>query len=335
MVSMKHIIIDKKYSLLSSVRRNLKNILTASGVFFLLGFLLMHPAESLVCAKAGMTLWLNTLIPTLLPFIILTGILTRIDNIKKILSPLESFFRVLLGVSSWGGYVFLLGMLCGYPLGAKLASDLYNSNKISKKEAVYLSTFCNNPSPAFIITYLSKLCLKDVVPVAFIFMSFFSANLICMLFFRFAIYKNSILTSVNADIYNKKRVVSVVSGNIIDSSIMNGFETITRLGGYILLFSILAGCIQYYQLFPGFYQNLFLGFTEITTGLSIIASSDLSVASRIFISVSATASGGLCILAQTRSIFHRDLSLIPYIVSKCISAVLTSFILYCLLYYFL
>ena len=105
---------NKNHFLLSSVRRNLKNILLVCGVFFLLGFLLMHPAESLVCAKAGMTLWLNTLIPTLLPFIILTGILTRIDNIQKILSPLESYFRVLLGVSSWGGYVFLLGMLCGY-----------------------------------------------------------------------------------------------------------------------------------------------------------------------------------------------------------------------------
>ena len=337
MVSMEHIIMNKNHFLLSSVRRNLKNILLVCGVFFLLGFLLMHPAESLVCAKAGMTLWLNTLIPTLLPFIILTGILTRIDNIQKILSPLESYFRVLLGVSSWGGYVFLLGMLCGYPLGAKLASDLYESDKISKKEAVYLSTFCNNPSPAFVITYLGKLCLKDVVPAYFILISLFSANLICMLFFRYAVYKNQILTSAQyTDTRNEKEVMSTVpAGNIVNTSIMNGFETITRLGGYILLFSILSGCIRYYQPVPAFYQNLLLGFTEITTGLSIISSSNLSVTARIFVSVSATASGGLCILAQTRSIFHCDLSLMPYIVSKCISAVLTSFILYCLLYYFL
>ena len=318
MVSMEHIIMNKNHFLLSSVRRNLKNILLVCGVFFLLGFLLMHPAESLVCAKAGMTLWLNTLIPTLLPFIILTGILTRIDNIQKILSPLESYFRVLLGVSSWGGYVFLLGMLCGYPLGAKLASDLCESDKISKKEAVYLSTFCNNPSPAFVITYLGKLCLKDVVPAYFILISLFSANLICMLFFRYAVYKNQILTSAQyTDTRNEKEVMSTVpAGNIVDTSIMNG-------------------CIRYYQPFPAFYQNLLLGFTEITTGLSIISSSNLSVTARIFVSVSATASGGLCILAQTRSIFHCDLSLMPYIVSKCISAVLTSFILYCLLYYFL
>lgn len=108
MVSMEHIIMNKNHFLLSSVRRNLKNILLVCGVFSFWDFLLMHPAESLVCAKAGMTLWLNTLIPTLLPFIILTGILTRIDNIQKNSTPLESIFSVLrcqqLGqvrVSTW------------------------------------------------------------------------------------------------------------------------------------------------------------------------------------------------------------------------------------------
>ena len=44
--------------------------------------------------------------------------------------------------------------------------------------------------------------------------------------------------------------------NVLDLSIMNGFETITRLGGYILLFSVLAGCIRYYEPFPPFFQYL-------------------------------------------------------------------------------
>ena len=130
-----------------------KNTILTGGICFLLVFLLLHPAESLSCARAGMTLWLNTLIPTLLPFIILTGMLTHTGHIRKLLLPFESFFHIFPGVSIWGGYVFVLGMLCGYPLGAKLASDLYGLHKISKKEALYLTTFCNNPSPAFIITY--------------------------------------------------------------------------------------------------------------------------------------------------------------------------------------
>ena len=307
----------------------IKYLLFSCIIFFLLFFLLIHPAESLTCSRAGMTLWLNILIPTLLPFIILTGILTRMDSIQKFLSPLSPFFRITLGVSSWGGYIFVLGILCGYPLGVKLASDLYLSHKISKKEALYLTTFCNNPSPAFIITYLSKLCLKDAVPVTLIFISIFSANLICMLFFRFMIYKNTVYDCpVLTDSVQKPSNINP-PGNILDISIMNGFETITRLGGYILLFSILAGCIRYYQPFPVFWQYLLLGFTEITTGLSLLPSSGLSEMTRILISVAATASGGLCILAQTRSVLHRELSLKPYIASKCFSSILSISILYC------
>ena len=318
MVPMEHIITDNRFSL-SNIQQKAKKFLSFCAVFGLLIFLLIHPSESLECAKAGMTLWLNTLIPTLLPFIILTGTLTHINSIQKLLAPLESFFRIVLG------------MLCGYPLGAKLASDLYTSRKISKKEALYLTTFCNNASPAFIITYLNKLCLKNTIPVSLIFISIFSANLICMLFFRFAVYKNSIYSFTVSAPLKKETSHTASQESILDVSIMNGFETITRLGGYILLFSILAGCIRYYHPFPVFYQYLLLGFTEITTGLSIIASSELPAITRILISVSATSSGGLCILAQTRSILHRDLSLLPYIISKCVSAVLTSIILYYLI----
>ena len=325
-----------------------KNIILTGGIFFLLGFLLLHPAESLSCARAGMTLWLNTLIPTLLPFIILTGVLTYTGHIRKFLLPFESFFRIFPGVSIWGGYVFVLGMLCGYPLGAKLASDLYESQKISKKEALYLTTFCNNPSPAFIITYLGKSCLKDAVPAGMIFAGILSANLICMLFFRYPVYKNTIISALPPmhkntshgtihiqSIPESPNSAAQISSheNVLDLSIMNGFETITRLGGYILLFSVLAGCIRYYEPFPPFFQYLVLGFTEITTGLSLISSSGLSDTTRIILSIAATASGGLCILAQTRSVLHHDLSILPYFISKCICTFLTAGILYCLISY--
>lgn len=62
------------------------------GILFLgvllLVFLVMHPREGFASAKEGMTLWLNTLLPTLLPFMILTGILIHTGGIEKLLTPL-------------------------------------------------------------------------------------------------------------------------------------------------------------------------------------------------------------------------------------------------------
>ncbi|GMN97884.1 hypothetical protein JCM35486_36330 [Blautia wexlerae] len=99
------------------------------------------------------------------------------------------------------------------------------------------------------------------------------------------------------------------------------------------MFSILAGCIRYYAPFPLLYQYLLLGFTEITSGLSLISVSGLPYMTRILLSAAATASGGLCILAQTKGVLHHDLSILPYFISKCICTFLTAGILYCLISY--
>ena len=101
----------------------------------LLLFLMLYPEEALLCAQKGMQLWLNILIPTLLPFMILTGILIRTDLISQILLPLEPFLSKIFGISPAGACALLFGLLCGYPMGAKVTSDLYTAQKISHPEA--------------------------------------------------------------------------------------------------------------------------------------------------------------------------------------------------------
>lgn len=75
---------------------------------------------------------------------------------------------MLTGLSGEGAYAFVLGLLCGYPMGAKLTADLYHAGKISRQESEYLLTFCNNPSPAFLVTYVGQICLEGKVPVGFL-----------------------------------------------------------------------------------------------------------------------------------------------------------------------
>lgn len=317
----------------------MRQILLTAGTGLLLVFLLLHPGEGLASAKAGMTLWLNTLLPTLLPFMILTGILIHTKGIEKILSPLKPVFRFFLGTDVYGGYVFILGMVCGYPMAARLASDLYETGRISRTEALYLTTFCSSASPAFIITYLGHLCLNNRIPVPVLFFILFSGNMAAMVIFRFAVFRNHKIFPSNVTkkakpdtCYEKKETSEADSpGVILDVSIMNGFETITRLGGYILLFSILTGCIRYYRPFPALIQYILLGIMEITTGLSLLASADIPWTLRCVLSVTATGFGGLCILAQTRSILHKDLSLIPYLSAKGISGLLSGILMLCYL----
>lgn len=315
----------------------IKKRLPFAGIVLLLCFLLKYPAEALDASRDGLKLWMNTLIPTLLPFIILTGFLVHTDGIEKILKPFSGLFRILLGLSPNGAYVCFLGLLCGYPMGAKLAADLYQYGKISRREAEYLLTFCNNPSPAFLTTYLAQICLEGRVSTAKLLGIMILSDVLCMLFFRFTVYRNHTVSSTNliakpltatSRSDPKKETPSVSSaGAIIDASIMNGFETIARLGGYILLFSILSACISHFWCFSQTVKYLVLGIMEITTGLHQLAASAFSYPLKFLCSMTMTAFGGLCIMAQTKSVLEGKLSLRPYASAKCLNAAVTAIII--------
>ena len=267
-------------------------------VILLLLFLLCYPAEALAAARNGLKLWLETLLPTLLPFMILTGILVHTDWITKILQPTAPFFKVVFGLSPGGAYVFLLGLLTGYPMGAKLTADLYYAGKISRQEAEYLLTFCNNPSPAFLITYVGHICLEGKLHIGFLVGILFLSDMICMCFFRFTVYrKNSLLSFCTP----KTSEQEYTSAGLLDFVIMNSFETMAKLGGYILL-----------------------GLIEVTAGLHGLLLSGFSYSLRVLLALCISAFGGFCIMAQTKSVLGKELSLHPYASAKCMNAAVTA-----------
>lgn len=238
-------------------------------IFFyicLLLFLLFHPKEALTGVKNGLGLWLNIMIPTLLPFLILTGALLKTGNIRKLLKPSAFFWKTFFGLSPAGAYVLILGLLCGYPMGAKLAHDLYIDQQISRREGEYLLTFSCNASPAFIISYLSGILLKNKISAVQMILTFLAADLFCMLFFRFVVYRGHTVDSVCVNKIKKETYQQDSIGVILDVSIMDGFETITRLGGYILLFSLILASISFYWPFHAQSCMLFTAPLELTTG---------------------------------------------------------------------
>ena len=291
-------------------------------IFFyicLLFFLLFHPKEALTGVKNGLGLWLNIMIPTLLPFLILTGALLKTGNIRKLLKPSAFFWKTFFGLSPAGAYVLILGLLCGYPMGAKLAHDLYIDQQISRREGEYLLTFSCNASPAFIISYLSGMLLKNKISAVQMILTFLAADLFCMLFFRFVVYRGHTVDSVCVNKIKKETYQQDSIGVILDVSIMDGFETITRLGGYILIFSLVFTCIRHYWPFSEQTSILFTSPIELTTGLQQIAHSRYSWRFRCISSITLTAFGGLCVMFQTKSVLENRLSLFPYVTSKCLN----------------
>lgn len=286
------------------------------------GFLLLYPQTALTYAKAGLMLWFYTLLPSLLPFLIFSSLLLKTRVPDRLICAPKYFWKKVFALSPQGAYALVLGIFCGYPMGAKVTADLYREHRITKKEAYYLLTFANYPGPAFLSAFLCVGMFQKpelVFPTyGIVYISGFLCSLCTRHFFKLS---NNVRTPIPC----KKEVsYSHSFGEILDTSIMNGFETITKLGGYIILFSILQGISD--QILQDSLQMKYLlpCCIEVTTGLSALSCSPWPFSVTYPLALGFTAFGGLCVAAQTKSMLaHTDLSLKPYLLGKLCTAVWT------------
>lgn len=123
--------------------------------------LIMFSKSNIVAVKNGLTLWINNIIPSLFPFFIAVELLnyTNIPQIigncfKKIMKP---FFHV----PGIGAYALFMGVISGYPVGAKIVTDLRNKKLCTKEEGERLLTFTNNSGPLFIISSVGITLFND------------------------------------------------------------------------------------------------------------------------------------------------------------------------------
>ena len=121
---------------------------------YLIYLLLRYPVQALDYARTGLFLWFERMIPTLLPFMILSGIMVRMNLTERFASFFHPLFHRLFGISANGSYVLFMGMLCGFPMGARVIGELLESGKMSEEEGSYLLSFCNNIGPIYFISFV-------------------------------------------------------------------------------------------------------------------------------------------------------------------------------------
>lgn len=102
----------------------MKRILLSLLALFFLILLLLSPGTALEGARKGLLLWAYTVLPTLLPFMIGTGVISAMGAVGLVVKPFSPLLSGVFHFSQPAGFVFLTGLLCGYPMGAKMAPGL-------------------------------------------------------------------------------------------------------------------------------------------------------------------------------------------------------------------
>ena len=287
-------------------------------LFIIIGFfviMLIFPRQTFEGASNGLLLWFQIILPTLLPFIILSNLLIHTNAVSYITTIIKPLVQRLFCVSDYGCYAVFVGFLCGYPMGAKVVADLIQTNKISKNEGQYLLSFCNNTSPMFIISFIVMQNFKNESLLLGTLVILYLAPTLCSFLFRrfYRINKRSFIETFSS------KEGFLFDFHLFDTCIMNGFETITKVGGYIILFSILFALSKQFPLI------WFLPTLEISCGITYITSLGIPLDILFPYALSLTTFGGFCAIAQTNSMIQESkLSILPYIIQKLITTMVTS-----------
>lgn len=129
----------------------LKNLIIPFILILIIFFTIIFSKKIFIEAQGAFMLWVNNVIPSLLPFFICIELLKETPIfycLGKLLTPI---MKPLFNVPGCGALALCMGMASGYPVGAKVASELYAHNECSKIEAERLIAFTNSSGPMFII----------------------------------------------------------------------------------------------------------------------------------------------------------------------------------------
>lgn len=301
-----------------------KKIVSKIFIVIFLALILVYPASSFLGAKNGLLLWFNTVLPTLLPFIIISNLIIRLQIHKSLGKILYPLFHTIFGVSKDGCYPILIGFLSGYPVGAKSTADLVSTGSIKENEGQFLLSLCNNASPMFIMSYIAIAQLNmPNIRVSLLLIIYLSSILSSLIYFK--IFNRSKKFKLQSLAFEeaKVNVSPKFDFALLDSAIMDGFEVITKVGGYIILFSIPAQIISTLAIHGLLLKNLSIGLIEITTGIHQFAISNLDTNIKIALITMITAFGGLSSLAQTKSVISNTrLSIGTYFKVKLLNMII-------------
>ena len=309
--------IDKFYRLL----------FTALALYLII-LLLRYPALSLEYASTGLNLWLTKMVPVLLPFMILSGIMIRMDLTESFVSLLHPLFQRLFGTSKNGSYTIIMGFLCGFPMGARIVGELCESGRLSHEEGSRLLYFCNNIGPIYFLSYVVPTLAIDKPLVPLLIMYGVPMLYGVMLLraplphrCRLSGQETSSVRCPSAPQHTPMPFLAAV-----DASVLSGLLGIAKLGGYMVFFNLLNIVFVPFRHSNEALLNVYRCILEITSGI------DYSGQSLFYPILILLPFGGFSCIAQTYSmILQTDLSVRPYIFHKVIQTAVTAvcyFVLY-------
>lgn len=199
--------------------------------------LIIIPSLAMEYFLQGILIWATKVLPSLLPFFILTKILSYTDFIPTIGKCLSPITRKLYGVGGVSGYVYIMSIISGYPVGAKITSELFSNKIINSSQAYTITSFTSTSGPLFILGTVA--------------IGLFNNSKIGLI----VLLSHYLGAMLNGLIYRQKKSITIQiqnqtnSTNILNESMTSSILSIMTVGGFIAIFYMILNLMLHINIF--------------------------------------------------------------------------------------
>ncbi len=324
--------------------------------------LIIYSNTAVKSALNGLSLWASVVVPSLFPFFVASEIMNSSGFTKAAGSLLEPLMRPLFNVPGCASFALALGVTSGYPVGAKITTDMRKSGSLTKHEAERLLAFTNNSGPLFIIGAVGTGMLGSPVIGLFLFICHLISCITVGFIFRYYKQNSSQVTKKRSSLMqyntNKKRLSDIKNqmlttnytkinfGSLLGNAIKSSVSTILTIGGFIVLFSVIIALMNetgtinsiseaishlLKQIIPAdtiknLVSGILSGMFEITTGSGLISQGTSEPLALKLPAISFLIGwAGLSVHSQVMSIVSEtDINIRPYLAGKFIQGILAA-----------
>lgn len=238
----------------------MKKLLSLLGVLGAGGFLLARPEAAAAAVREALALCSRTVIPSLFPFFVVTGLLLQLGLAQWLQGFFAPFMGPMFRMRGICALPLLTGLLGGYPSGARTAADLCRQGLLTRREAELLLGFCDNCGPGFLLGYVGAGILGSARAGAYLFLIHVcSALLVGMVLCRLCGDRGSALLGSSLP----ARVIPFPQA--LTAAVSGALASTLSICAFVVLFRVLAA------LPPVRLPAPLLGVLEMVTGTAALA----------------------------------------------------------------
>lgn len=326
-------------------------------------FMFLYPQTTLNAAIRGVSIWWEVLFPALFPFFVFSEIMIGIGLVHffgKILDPLMKPLFRLPGI---GGFVVTLSYISGYPVGAKITTQLWEQGLINRREGERLVAFTTSSDPIFLIGAVSIGFFHNAKLAFVLAASHYLGTLIIGFLMRYhdrkgeKLEERPLLSSISKNKHSKLYVAlqamhqaRLLDGRplstILQQSISSALRLMIVVGGLVVFFSVVLALltdgrllhfliITLNELFlwigisPNIAEAIIPGLFEVTLGSQQASLLSLPLQHQAAVAVAILSWGGLSVHAQVASLLSTtDIRYSPFLMARLAHSVISVILLY-------